>query len=515
MKIKYKILHVILLVVGSAITGCYKDDSTLDTIPVNTVEISDPANLTQIVKFQGDSLKLKPTLSQSLGSRIDELEFKWIYYQNNGSISLASPRFEVSNEYELKIAISNEYVLGEPYVFRLEVKDKKAGVASYINYNVLIGNKYGVGWLILEDKAGAGDLSFIFNDYTAEHQVYTSRNTAVLRGPRKLEITPFPVGDEISATGKRLYILADQGSQEYNYLTMVKKFDYSFLFFKAPASINPTVMTWTSQYTYSGVRSPSLGIAINGGKLHSNLVGGFPGIKKWGDVAQNPQKNQNYDLAPFVVGGTTFPAVVYDNLDKRFYHVQAYNPSPVAGTLEPFPTGTTSNVSNPAIFDMNNVGMTMIFQDSTEVLHEYNAIMKSEDNLPYMLRYKTVNTTTAPIITIQKLLMNAPDILSYSAAAASTTSPSLYYAKGNIIRRYETSSNTVLETYSFPANETVTAMKYARYSQGGQGSKLVVATWNGTVGKVYFFTTGPTGAMGSYTNVVGGFAKIVDLAYKY
>lgn len=517
MKLHKNIIFAGVLLTMSVISSCYKDDSNIDIQPINEIKLTDPAVGTQIVKFHGDSLKLKPTLSQSMTNRMDEFEFKWVFYQNNGSVSLASPRNEISNEFELKTVISGaEFALGEPYVFRLEVKDKKTGVASYINYNLLVGNRYTVGWLVLEEKTGAaGDLSFIFPDNTAEHNIYSSRNTTPLVGPRKLEITPFSVGDDISTTGKRLYILAQSGSQEFNYLTMVKKFDYSFLFFKAPTTINPTVLTWTSQYIYSGVRSPSLGIAINDGKLHSNLVGGFPGVKKWGDIAQNPDKNQNYSLAPFVVGGPTYPAIVYDNTSKRFYHIQAYNPSPVAGSLEPFPSGSTSNVSNPDVFNMNNVGMTMIFQDSTAVLHDYNAVMKSDDNRAYMLRYKTTNTTAAPIITLEKKLMDAPGILTYSAAVASTLTPMLYYANGNLLKRYETTSQTVRETYSLPAGETVTAMKFAKTMSGLQGPRLVIATWNGTVGKVYFFSPDPLGQIGAPTNTVTGFAKIVDLAYKY
>lgn len=403
--------------------------------------------------------------------------------------------------------------MGEPFIIRVGVKDKKTGVSTYLNYNVLVGNKYGTGWLILEDKAGKGDLSFIFTDYSAEHGIYSDRNTAVITGPKKLEITTFPVTDDISTTGKRLYILADNGSQEYNYLTMVKKFDYGFLFFSAPAVQKPSVMTWTSQYTYSGVRSAALGIAINNGKLHSNLVGGFPGIKKWGDIALNPQGNQNYSLAPYAVGGETFPAIVYDNTAKRFYRVQAYNPTPVAGTLEVFPSGSSTGVSS--VFDMNDVGMTMLFQDSADVVNDYNAIMKGPDNLPYLLRYKTKNTTSAPLITLAKIQMNAPDVLNYTAAAGSTTTPHIYYGTGNTVSRYETSSNAVVEAYTFPASESVTAIKYAKNYIDRSGPKLVVATWNGSESKVYYFSINATGAMGNYTHMVGGFAKIVDLVYKY
>ena len=516
MKLHKNTIGAVLFVATLALGSCAKDDSNMDIQPVNETNLSDPAAGSVIVKFQGDSLKLKPTLSQSMEKRMDELEFKWIYYQDNPAITYASERVDVSKDFELKTVISGgAFTLGEPYVFRLEVKDKISKVTSYINYSVQVGNKYSIGWLALVDEGGKGDLSFIFPDFSAEHHVYSSRNTAPLSGPRKLEISTYPISDEVSATGKRLYILADNGSQEYNYLTMVKKFDYSFLFFKAPASINPTVLTWTSQYIYSGVRSASLGIAINDGKLHSNLVGGFPGVKKLGDIAQNPEKNQNYNLAPFVVGGPTYPAIVYDNMAKRFYHVQAYNPSPVAGSLEPFPSGSTSNVSNPLIFDMNNVGMTMIFQDSSAVLHEYNAIMKSDDNRAYMLRYKTSNTTSAPIITIEKSLMDAPGILTYNAAAGSTVTPNLYYANGNIITRYETSSHTVRETYALQAGEMVTAMKFAKSMRGVQGPRLLVATWNGSVGKVYFFSTGSIGQIGTISNETTGFGRIVDLAYKY
>ena len=509
-----KLFNVLALLFVATITGCYKDDSNNDIRPVNNIALSDPKAGAQLVVYQGDSLKLKPALTQTMKDNLGQLEFTWIVYNSNGAVSLAAPRVELSKSYELKYLVKGDpFILGEPYVVRIAVKDKETGVTSYLNYNILIGNKYGTGWMTLEDKSGKGDLSFIFPDYTAEHGIYTDRNTAVITGPKKLEITPYPVSEDISPTGKRIYILAENGSQEYNYLTMVKKFDFSFEFFNAPSVQKPVVMTWLSQYVYSGVRSASLGIVINDGKLHSNLVGGFPGVKKWGAVALNPAGNLNYSLAPFAVGGESYPAVVYDNLSKRFYHIVAYNPTAVAGSLQAFPSGSTSSVST--VFDMNNVGMTMAFQDSSEVMNEYNAVMKSDDNQPYLLRYKTKNTVSAPNLTLEKKLMNAPGILNHTAAAGSTSTPHLYYGVGNIISRYETSSNLVVETYNLPAGENVTAMKYAKYSSDRTGPKLAVATWNGTEGKVYYFNINNVGSIGAYTHVVTGFAKIVDLVYKY
>jgi hypothetical protein len=515
MKLKnIKIKLACLLLALTILSACKKDESNSSINSINKVDLVDPKTASPMVVFQGEFLKLKPTLSQSLGNRIEDLEFSWIVYNNNGAISLAAPRVEIAKTFELNYLVKGDpFVLGEPYIVRLGVKDKASGVTSYINYNILIGNKYSTGWMVLEDKAGKGDLSFVFPDYSAEYGIYNDRNTSGFTGPKKLEITTYPVTDDISTTGKRLYILADNGSQEYNYLTMVKKFDYGFLFFSAPSVQKPSVMTWTSQYTYSGVRSPALGIAINDGKLYSNLVGGFPGVKKWGDIALNPLGNQNYSLAPFVVGGETFPAIVYDNTAKRFYRIQAFNPTPVAGTLEVFPSGAASGVSS--VFDMNDVGMTMLFQDSADVVNDYNAVMKDANNQPFLLRYKTKNTTTAPIITLGKTLMNAPGILTYTAASGSTSTPHIYYGNANVISRYETSSNAVVETMALPGGETITCIKYIKNFIDRSGPKLAVATWNGTQGKIYYYSISTTGAMGASTNSVGGFGKIVDLAYKY
>ncbi|TDQ11156.1 PKD-like family lipoprotein [Pedobacter metabolipauper] len=511
-----KILSALLLLTLTYTTGCYKDKSNDGLTPINTVQITDPLTAGTVTVFQGDVLRLKPTLTLSMTEKMDKLEFSWLVYNSNGQISLASPRAVISNQYELNYLIQGEpFILGEPYIVRLAVKDTETGVISYINYKVSIGNKYGTGWLVLEDKAGNGDLSFIFPDSTVEHQIYSSRNTAPLVGPKKLELTPFVITDGISDVGKRLYILAETGSQEYNYLTMVKKFDYGFEFYIAPTIQKPTVMTWLST-TSGSTRSANIGIVINNGKAHSNLVGGFPGTKKWGDIALTPQGTTNYSLAPYAVGGPGVAAMIYDNTSKRFYNIIAFSNTPGAGSLTAFP----AIANTPGQFDLNNVGKTMIFQDSSDVVHTYNSVMKGDDNLPYLYRYKTANTSTAtPNLSISNIQMNAPGILNYTAAASSTNTGHIYYSNANVISRYEVGSNSIVETYTFPAGENVTAIKYAKYNfndkEAVKRARLVVGTWNGTEGKLYYFALSQTGSIGSYTKQFTGFGKIVDLAYKY
>ena len=502
MKLRYKLQLLLCLFIVTLTTACYKDDSSEAFQPVSTITVSDSLTKGMLYVYQGDTLKLNPQLAFASDIPAEQLEFEWLAYDNSTLSSYVQPNVYMSTEHELKYLINaTDFTLGQNYRLRFRVTDKRTGVSSFLAYNINIANKYGEGWLLLEDKAGTGDLSMVFPNGTVEHGVYSGRNTSPLTGPRKLDLTPFDVTDDISSTGKRMYILAQEGSQEYNYLTMVKKYDLSFLFFKAPV-LNAERMVWESTITTAN-KYASIGVAINNGKVHSNLVGGFPGIKKWGDISLNPDGNINYNVAPFVAGGTTYPAVVYDNVGKRFYSVSTSSPSLLA-----FPTNASS------VFDMNNVGLTMVFQDSANVVREFNAIMKDDANQAYLLKYKTTSTTDAPQITLAKVLMNAPDVLSLTAAAGSTHSPHIYYGVAEKLKSYETTSNTSTEAFTFPVSEKVSAMKYQRYAADKSGPQLVVATWDGAQGRLYYFPITNNGTLSAPSKVFSGFSKIIDMAYK-
>ncbi|MGV3766527.1 MAG: PKD-like family lipoprotein [Chitinophagaceae bacterium] len=499
MKSLFKIGTFLITGLCLAFAGCYKDDSTEANIQINELSLSDTAASKRINILFNDTLKLKPVLSQALGSDVSRLKFVWKAYDNSATQSYIVPFDTLGYAHELKAFIEAPFVLGSDYRVTLTVTDTVAQTSAFISYNITINNIYGQGLMVLEDKAGTGDISFIFPDQSVEHGLYTKLNTTPLIKPRKLELTPFGVTDDISSSGKRLYILAESGSQEYNYTTMMKKFNFDVLFFNPPAVMNPQRITWVSSSTNLNSMSASLGVAINNNWVHSNLVGGFPGTKKWGAATVTPGQsgNLNYSLAPYIAGGTTYTAVVYDNLGKRFWSVGGNN-------LVAFPSTASTE------FDMNNVGMEMIFMDSASVVRNYNAVMKGSDGFPYLLRF----TTAANPATLGKLQMNAPGILSLKAATGATLTPHLYYSGDNVIRKYETTSNTTTDAYTFPASEQITFMKYQKAIPNGTGSRIMVATWNGTEGKLYYFPTTLTGELEPYTNVFSGFGKIVDAAYK-
>ncbi|MRG47391.1 hypothetical protein GFS24_19885 [Chitinophaga sp. SYP-B3965] len=490
----------IISILAILFSSCYKDKGNYDYAALNKLEIKDKNGVINISIIFGDTLRLSPEITQTTAQNEENLTFEWMVFDNSPASSYALPKTVIATTRNLAVQITEPpFVLSQNYRLTYKVTDKRTGVSSFLFYNLTIINKYAQGWIFLEDKGGAGDFSMLLPNGTVEYNVYSSLNSAApMSKPVKLEITPFQITDDMSPSSKKIYLLTETDGMEVSYQTMQKKFNYGFLFYAAPQIIKPTRHTWVSTST-SATLSGSLGVVVNDGKVHTNLVGGFPGSKKWGASLLSPAGNLNYITAPFVAGGTTYTAAVYDVLNKRFYSVGNT-------VLSAFPSTAST------VFDMNNVGMDLLYLDSANVVREYNAVFKDETNTPYLLKFKTVSTTGAPNLTLLKTQMNAPDIVNMTAAASSTLTPHIYYGVGNKLYRYETTSNTTFPQFTFPAGETVTKLKFSRQPLGT--SQLAAVTWTGTESKVYFFDVSNVGDFTTYTNVYSGFARIVDLGYK-
>lgn len=496
MKVNLTILSLLLAVL---VAGCYKDKGNYDYITINKLSVSDTINPVNLSVTLGDSMKITPIIEQSIDKNEDSLAYEWMVYDNSPASSYTMPRTVISTARNLAVEVKDPpFSLGQNYRMTYRVTDKRTGVSTAIYYNLTIVNKYATGWLILEDKPAGGDLSMILPDGTLERGVYTSLNPDYpLVKPLKLELTPYQVTDGFSSVSRKIYLLTENDGMELSYQTMLRQWDYAYLFYGAPAVIKPSRVTWMMNNTYN---SPSQGIAVNDGKLHSNLVGGFPGTKKWGAALSTPAGDYNYDATPFIAGGTTYTAVAYDKIGKRFYVV-----------------GNTALTNFPAaastLFDLNDVGMDMIYMDSANVLREYNAVMKDASNAPWLLRFKlAIANNDPPNLTLQKVQMDAPDVLNMTAMSSSTQTPHIYYAAGNVMYRYETTSNSTVQQYTFPAGETVTQMKFLR--NPADVALLAAVTWDGTQGRLYFFEVSTVGNFSNYSNRYEGFGRIVDIGFK-
>lgn len=481
------------------VAGCYKDKGNYDYVAINQLSISDDSMPASLSITLGDSLKITPVIQQTLAQNEDSLAYEWMVFDNSPASDYTLPRTVISTERNLAVKIAAPvFTLGQNYRLTYRVTDKNTGISTAIFYNMIITNKYASGWLILEEKGTGGDLSMILPDGTLELGVYSSLNADHPMGkPVKLETTPYQVTDGFSNVSRKIYLLTENNGMELSYQTMLRQWDYAYLFYAAPAVSKPTRLMWMMNNTYN---SPSQGVIINNGKVHSNLVGGFPGTKKWGEALATPAGNYSYDMAPYIAGGTTYTTVAFDKLAKRFYVVGLQG-------LSDFPAAAST------LFDLNDVGMDILYMDTANVTREYNAVMKDASNAPWLLRFKlAVANNDPPNLTLQKTQMDAPGLLNMTAIASSTLTPHIYYATGNVMYRYETTSNTTVQQYAFPAGESIVKMQFQR--DPGGASRLAAATWDGTQGRLYFFEVSSVGHFTTYETMYEGFGKIVDIGFK-
>ena len=494
-----------LVAITFFVSACYKDKGNYDYIDVNKLTISDSTANNRLFLFHDDTLKLSPKIDQTIPT--DDFSYLWFVYNNSPNSSYTLPRDTIARTKSLSHIIKSDiFVLGENYKLTYKVTDNKTGISSFILYDLTISNKYGTGWLLLEDNGGKSDFSMVLPNNSAEHNLYTLLNPGSTLGkPVSITSSPFSVTDDLSAANKRIYIQTENDAIELNNLTLTKKFDLGYLFFAKPQVVKPSFVGWTG-YLSGTALYQRIGLAVNNGQIHTNMVGGFPGIKKWGEALPNPEGKYDYDVAPFFAGATiyspTYINVTYDKKYKRFYSIGtnalvAFSPS--AGTH----------------FDFNNVGLDFIALDSSNVTNQYNAVLK-DGSTPYLLQFKTVAATGDPVVSVGKTVMNAPGIVNAKSVAGSTLTPHIFYAVDNKLYKYETTSNTYEDAFTFASNESITVIDYQKFAPETGNQRLVVATWNGTESRFYYFDISNVGKLGtSYTNVFTGFKKIVDIAYKF
>jgi hypothetical protein len=97
--------------------------------------------------------------------------------------------------------------------------------------------------------------------------------------------------------------------------------------------------------------------------------------------------------------------------------------------------------------------------------------------------------------------------------------PLLYYMAGNNLYLYKITEKTSVLLYSFPTDETITALEMIREripTNPLADTRIGIASNDSNGGIFYIFDLSPTGALqgGTYTSRIDGFDPIVDIAYK-
>ncbi|MEC3878238.1 PKD-like family lipoprotein [Parapedobacter sp. 10938] len=488
-------INVLCLLVLFGLSGCLKDKGNYDYQSIEKVSINDPAQSSRIYIEPGQTLQLNPVLSTAS----EGLSYLWFVYNNSPQSPYNLPKDTLANTKDLDYALDPAiFKMGEDYRLTYKVTDDATGLSAFYFYDITVSSKLTNGWVMLEDKAGSADLAMVLDNGEVVYNIFTDRHPDYrVADPLSISISARDVTDDVSTPGKKIYLVAQSDAFEIDPTTFEKRFDFDFLFFQSPPAVAPTMIAWPSTGT---------GLLINEGKLSTNLTGGFPNAKKFGLYLATPNGDYDYDMAPYFASrfayADTYQCIMYDQKHQRFYQA-SYD------ALTAFP----SNASDTDIFDMNNVGLDMVKIDSSNLTNTYNAIMKDEAQA-YILQFSMVATEGNPVITKLKQPMNAPELMTSASQTASTITPHVFYGAGSALYRYEISSNSYRTAHTFPANESVTATQFVRNGYGLNAPKLLVATWDGTEGKLYHFRLSNAGHVEGVDRTDAGFGKIIDMAYK-
>lgn len=484
------------------VSACTKDENNFSYSEPVEFEISDADVSGDIEIGLGERLTLSPDFDDSKG----DYSYLWFAARHNSAVGYRAPRDTLSREKDLDTEISDFFILGEPYRITFKVTDNKSGVSGFYFYNLLITNLYSEGWMIFEDKQGMADFSMLLPDGSIQHDIYSLINPDYpIAEPLMLSLSSGSVTDDVSPTGRKLYVAGKHDAVELDPLTLQIRYNLDGLYFAPPATKNLSFIGWSGT---------NLGVIVNEGLLQANMTGGFPGAKKFGPGMQAPGVEYAYQIAPFTanIGSYDWRAhpivyqhILYDQQNQRFYTTGGQ-------TIDAFPT----NASNTSIFDMNDVGLGMHYMGVANVANAHNAIMY-DGTQPYLLQFSTVTTEGNSLITRMKQRMNAPHVLDADPAAISSSSQSahIFYGYENRLYRYGVNANSTAEQYAFPVGEEIINVEFRAIDDNGtEYGELAVATWDGQESRVYLFPVSLAGVLDEPSEAIGGFDRVVDLVYK-
>ena len=479
------ILSIILFI--SLLYACKKENNK-NLKEVNRVIVT--TKDTKFVVQQLDVLEINPTLQETMQGG-GSYAYRWIIYPVNISTSDGDKNqikfVELSTEKNLKKQIS---VSPGDYYLQYTITDLSTGIKTLNRYNVKVNGAFYEGWLVMSNKKDNAMLSFIREDNVVYYDPVNEINKTQLKGKGLAAYSG------IIHLLSEINVFTDQNVYRFKADDFVLTGTTSSLF-------NQTITFAEPFYSVGHINTDQC--IISNGKVYATTTPNFSVDGPPGKYSE-AFGGLDYGLFPYYFFGKKFYFVFYDNKNKRFLQT-SYN----SRTLSIF--GNFSGAS----YDVNNVGKTMVAADRG-VQNEFYAVMK--DDKGYYL-YSILPDLATPA-GINQAMLNCPDIAQATSFAASSVLKQLYYAANNTVYVYDILANNARSIYQFPAGTKVKDIKM--YKSKGWGKvinpmfdkRLVVATYNGAEGEVYYLDLTPTGDVANNTYVIkfGGFGDIAQINYR-
>jgi hypothetical protein len=482
---------MLLLAAIAAFSGCYKDKGNYDYQKINDVFISTTRDTFQVLT--NDTLKITPTIAVQDPTR---LRYEWRVNPITDPANPLGPGtiLVISRERDLKVQITLRPQTF-PYQLVLAATDTITGVSYFKNVKLLVSTAFQTGWMLLEQKSGIADISFIGNNNKVYNNVYSTTNPG-----KPLPANSFKLISAATQSflGTLNMVCFDNGGYVLDNTSLAFVTDYSKMFFTPPAVVQPKEVLKPSPFQYGP-------LTISGDKIYG-MTSLYTSTLFGAPYTQPDAKG--YGAAPFVAGGLAYGAIFFDQKNYRFL----YDGGGSSTALKAFPATPT------LAFDLSNVQKNMLTMKAGMgaafwPTNWYALFKNTTDNNCFLY---TLNTdgdlTNNPVASAQQAILNSPEVHRSPDYLFSNTVRQMYYAADNKLYVYDMAANQSRVIYTFAANENITTLQIQN------NNTIVLATYSGTAGSgtVYYLPISSTGDISgnTYTQKFTSFNKIIHLVYK-
>lgn len=495
-KILFFVFSVFALV---NLSSCFEDEGNYNYVDLPRFEVDTTGVNMSMTVTQFDQLSVPSRLVYD-GNKGD-LDFYWVAYGTDFYGENISDTLAKTENFSQEVALRPG-----SYLLEFLAVVKETGRRSSMQYNLTVESAVGSGLLVLYDKGGECDVDIIKTKTLigslAESKVVRNIYSRV-EGNTKLTGTPLAM--EYFSSMEHIEIFTETGGVWVSPDDMGQMATFNEMFWDTPAVCKPQGLFKQANYAAYLVNN-GLVYYLNGNGIYSsNPVYLYPGELTIED---------SYYAAPWTTWAWGGVPYCYDMMHGRFL---------VGGSW-------SSLLQIPSDEKLKNLNMDMHYMApgfSPSGSYAY-AVMEGKSGEGWHLY--SMNVTSNPNsckLVADFDLTDAPEFASSRCYAYNSVSPLFYYASATnlYVCPFDIDSATPATpsqpSWTCPSGEEITCMRL--FTESGVDLKesaankfLLVATWNGSEGKLYILKTDmASGVIDSApVETYSGFGKIATVAFK-
>ncbi|SMO38787.1 PKD-like family lipoprotein [Solitalea koreensis] len=473
-----KIYTILGLTSALFIFGCSKDIGNYDYAPGEVITINGiEDSYTKIAAV--DKITLDPEVSST--EKDADFECFWGVYDSRVLGTLVIDTIAKTKAIDYLISQSPK-----DWTLVFGAKNKKTGVSKYVISTLKVGTQFTRGWYVLKDDGSQTDLDLFKSSVgivpvDKVENVYSIINGKKLNG--KASLFSFQYNYRTNPTGvyanyRALYLMSDKDVSVVDISSLKELNDFNHLFYEAPATKAPSIVTWG----YLGGN-----YVVNDGQLHSlyaNLATntGHFGARRIKDGVNTPYKLSKY----FMMGsGIQQNPIFFDEMSSSF--VSCVANSTVLNLL-------TDGTGNKIPVNNNNKNLLFMGTKSGSPYTGY-AILQDKSNPSIKILSSLTPVSPKLTITASDTMKVTDKIYNASNYTLNLDDENMiYFTVGNEVWSRNLSNKFEQRQFIAPAGEEITFIRHRKYAGTASGEApfkynyIMIGTKIGANYKVRMFT---------------------------